>query len=437
MTRFSRKVFLDIKAMKMRNKLKALMTAVLLSLSVTSLAEPVLLDRVVAIVEDDIVLHSELQARVAQVRENMERAGETLPPSGELHRDILDLLIVESIQLQMAERAGLRISDDQLNQAMARIAAQNNMTLPEFQNALAATGTNYQTAREQVKREMVLQQVQQGNVSQRIQITSQEVRNWLGSEEGKLRTAPEYHLSQALIEVPSNANDAQQDAAMAQARTLAQKVKQGAELVATAREMGFGASDLGWRSQLDLPSLFADIVPDMSDGEVSAPFTSASGIHVIHLLETTGRRRFVTQTEASHILLKPSAIRDEEQTQALAQELRSRAANGETFAKLAKEYSEDIGSAQEGGDLGWTTPGQLVPEFQEAMNNTDEGAISDPFKSRYGYHIVKVRDRREKDITDDLHERLARNAIHQRKFKEELDIWLRKIRDEAYIDIKL
>jgi peptidyl-prolyl cis-trans isomerase SurA len=194
--------------------------------------------------------------------------------------------------------------------------------------------------------------------------------------------------------------------------------------------------DLGWRRPDDLPSLFAEHVPTLSPGQVSEPIRSPSGFHILHLIQTRGTGEVIQQTRARHILLKASAIRSEEQTQALAAELRQRALDGASFADLARQYSEDIGSAMEGGELGWTSPGQLVGEFQKAMDATREGAISEPFRSQYGWHIVQVEKRRQQDVTDDIRRNIARNYLHQRKFQDELDAWLQKIRDEAYVDIK-
>lgn len=395
-----------------------------------------LLDRIVAIVEDDVILQSELNERMAQIRANMERAEERPPPAEQMRRDVLDLLIVESLQLQMAERAGVRISDDQLNAAMARIAQQNGLTLEQFQGYLDQGPTSYQQAREQIRREMILQQVQQGNISQRIQVTDQEMRSYLASDEGRARTAPEFRLGHILVEVSSEASADEVAEARRRAADLANAIRNGRDYQEVARSAGLKGTDLDWRRQAEIPEIFADTVTKLEDREVADPIRSASGWHVIQVLDTRGRRKFVTEAKARHILLKPSAIRSEQQTEALARALRQRVKNGESFHELAKEYSEDIGSAQEGGELGWVTPGQMVPEFEEVVKATAENDISQPFKSRYGWHIVMVEDRRKTDITERLHRNLARNTIHQRKFGEELDIWLRKIRDEAYVDIK-
>ncbi len=404
--------------------------------SVTAQAETQWLDRIIAIVDEDIILASEVEERLATVQQNIARSGQQGPPEDQLRREILDLLILENIQLQMAERVGLRIDDEQLNDAVGRVAAKNNMTLEQFRQALLDSGASYREVREQIRREMLLQRVQMGNVNQRIQITDQEVANYLNSEEGRARTSPEYHLAHLLVPVASDATDAERENARQQAQTLAAKLRAGADYSSLGQNK-VNASDLGWRRETELPSLFAGVAPKMQDGDVSEPLASASGYHVIQLLESRGLNQMIAQTRASHILLKPSAIRSEAQTLALAKELRQRILDGAAFRDLAKEYSEDIGSAQEGGDLGWTSPGQLVPEFQTAMEKTAIGEISQPVKSNFGWHIIKVVDRRQQNVSNELRKRMARNVLHERQYQDELDIWLRKIRAEAYVDIKL
>ncbi len=420
------------------NKLHTSILSALFTLlfSVAAQAETQWLDRVIAIVDENIILASELEERYTTVQQNIARSGQQGPPEEQLRKEILDLLILESIQLQMADRVGLRIDDEQLNDAVARVAAKNNMTLEQFRRALLDSGASYREVREQIRREMLLQRVQMGNVNQRIQVTDQEVSNFLNSEEGRARTSPEYHLAHLLLPVASDASEADREFARQQASKLAAKLEAGADYN-TLAQGDVNASDLGWRRETDLPSLFASVAPKMQDGDVSAPLQSASGFHLIQLLESRGLNEMVAQTRARHILLKPSAIRSEAQTLALAKELRQRVLNGASFHDLAKEYSEDIGSAQEGGDLGWTSPGQLVPAFQQAMEKTAIGDISPPVQSDFGWHIIKVVDRRQQNVSMDLRKRMARNALHERKYQDELDIWLRKIRAEAYVDIKI
>jgi peptidyl-prolyl cis-trans isomerase SurA len=411
-----------------------LMIALMAIMSSFANADVQWLDRIAAIVDDDVILISELDNRLQTVKNNIQRAGQTAPPDDQLRKEILDMLILESIQLQMANRVGLRIDDEELNQAVTRIAAQNNMSLEQFRQALISNGSSYLELREQVRREMIIQRVQAGNVNQRIQVTEQEVDNYLKSEEGQARTSPDYRLAHVLIPVPSDASEAQRKQAKAKAEAVAKALRNGASY---ENVNGVQGSDLGWRKQQDLPSLSADVTSSLQDGDVSEPLQSASGYHVVQLLASRGVTELVDQTKVRHILLKTSAIRDEEQSRQLAADLRQRVKQGESFAELAKKFSEDIGSAQEGGSLGWTTPGQLVPEFEKAMDNTAVGDISPPVKSNFGWHIIKVEERRREDVTNEIRERLARRALHDRKFDQELEAWLRKIRSEAFVDEKL
>ncbi len=396
------------------------------------------LDAVAAIVDDDVILVSELHSALQRAQLALQRSGREVPPAEQLQRQVFDQLVLESLQLQLAERAGVRITDAELNEAIGRIAAQNNMTLEQFSRALSAEGVPYSTAREQLRRELMLQRVQQGFVNQRVQISDQEIEDFLHSADGQALSAPQYQLLHVLAAVPADSDDATTAQAQQRAEQIAARLRAGEPLqtvLAGQPQDRVQGGDLGWRRADALPSLFAELVPKLKKGEVTV-VRSPSGFHVLQLAGTRGTGQVVVQTRARHILLKPSAIRSDEQTSALADELRQRALGGTDFGDLARQYSEDIGSAMEGGDLGWTTPGQLVPEFQQAMDTTSQGQISAPFRSQYGWHIVIVDGRRDQDMSDEMRRNMARNFLHQRKFQDELQAWLQKIRDEAYVDIK-
>lgn len=395
------------------------------------------LDRVVAIVDEDVILYSELQDAVKRVSANAQRSGRELPPADQFRRQVFDQLVLESLQLQLADRAGARISDPELSDAMERIAQQNNMTLEQFSQTLTSDGVTYAAARERIRREMLLQRVQQGNVNQRVQVSDQEIENFLDSAQGQALISPQYHIKHALIPVASDADSSTRAAAKQKAADLLTRLNAGDsfdKLIGGRSDLQAG--DLGWRRGEDLPGFIATVVTGMHQGQSAGPIESASGYHVIQLTEQRGKGEVIQQTKARHILLKASAIRTEEQTKQLAFELRNKIKAGASFADLARQYSEDIGSATEGGELGWTNPGQLVDAFQTAMDSTAKGGLSEPFHSRYGWHVLQVEDRRQQDVTDDMRHTMARNYLHQRKYQDELDAWLRKIRDEAYVDIK-
>ncbi|MEZ5574018.1 MAG: peptidylprolyl isomerase [Halioglobus sp.] len=399
-----------------------------------------IIDQVVAIVDDDVIMASELRERVNAVTENLKARNIQMPPEDELIRETLDRLILESIQLQKGARAGVRISDEQLNDAVQRIAAQNRMTLEQFREALARQGQSYEAMREQVRREMIIQRVQAGHVNQRIQISEEEVGNFMSTQEGQSLTQPEFHLLHALLPISSEASASEVAAATAQVNAVMKRIRAGepfTKVVSSSNQpYSFSGGDLGWRKLSDLPSLFTDVVPKLSAGQTADPVRSDSGFHIVYLEAVRGMDQMVTQTKARHILVKPSEIMTDDQAHELMVQLRARAEAGEDFGDLAKQYSEDIGSAQEGGELGWTVPGQMVPEFEAAMASTAVDQISQPVRTQFGWHLIKVEGRRERDMTDEATRAKAMDYVHNRKYQEELDAWLRQIRDEAFVDIK-
>jgi peptidyl-prolyl cis-trans isomerase SurA len=402
-------------------------------------AETEMLDQVVAIVDDDVVMASELRQRLTQVRETLESRGVELPPEDVLIRETLDRLILESIQLQKGQRVGVRISDSQLNTAMQRVAAQNGLSLDQFRAAIEQQGQSYQAMREQIRREMIIQRVQAGNVNQRIEISEQEADNFLATEEGQKLTQPEYQILHALLAVSPAAPEDDAARAKAYAEKVLAQIRGGTpfeQAVSAPGPYAFSGGSLGWRKLDDLPSLFSDVAPGLAKGETEL-VRSDSGFHLINMADRRGGEdMLVSQTRVRHILIKPSEIMTDDQAKALVTELKGRIEGGEDFAALAREYSEDIGSAQEGGDLGWTSPGQMVPEFEAAMEETPVGEISPPVRSQFGWHILEVLERRDQDMTTTATRNKAMNYLHQRKYEEELDAWLRQIRDEAFVDIK-
>ena len=399
-----------------------------------------LMDQVVAIVDDDIIMASELRERVDALIQTLKSRGMDIPPEDEIIRETLDRLILESIQLQKGLRVGVRISDAQLDAAIQNIAAQNRMTLEQFRAAVEQQGQSYPEMREQVRKEMIIQRVQAGNVNQRIQITPKEIDNFLATEDGKKLTQAEYHMLHALLPISPDTSPDQVAAAKAHVEQVLQRIRAGQPFEQVIRsstgQYRFNGGDLGWRKAEDLPSLFSDIAPKLAKGETSDPIRSDSGFHLIYMEDIRGGEQIVAQTRVRHILVKPSEILTDEQARELVLSLRNRIEAGEDFADLAREYSEDIGSAQEGGELGWTSPGQMVPEFEQAMKATAVGEISEPVRTQFGWHILEVEGRRDEDMTSQALRSKAGEYLHNRKYQEELDAWLQQIRDEAFVDIK-
>ena len=419
----------------------ALLSAPLLALffwpSVAS-SQIEVLDQIVAIVDDDIILTSELQERVQGVRSTMESRGVEVPSDDVLIRETLDRLILDSIQLQLANRYGVRIPDQQLDEAMTRLAQQNNLTLEQFRTALEQSGQSYAAAREGLRDDLAIQRVQQGNVMRNINISEQEIDNFLTTEEGEAMTQPEYRVVQALLSINRGDNEAEVAAKDAYINEVLSNIQSGQpfeQSVSGTEPYAFTGGDLGWRNLGDIPSMFVDVVPKLAVGEVTK-VRSSSGFHLVYLADANGGEQLVRQTDVRHILVKPTEVLNEQAAEDLAVELRARAEAGEEFGELARQYSDDIGSAAEGGELGWTNPGQMVPEFEATMAGTAEGSISQPFRSEFGWHILEVKGRRDKDFSGEIRRNQVAGYIREQKYQEELDAWLRKIREEAFVDIK-
>ena len=419
----------------------ALLSVPLLALSVlTSLASAQIevLDQVVAIVDDDIILASELQERVKGVRSTMESRGVEVPSDDVLIRETLDRLILDSIQLQLANRYGVRIPDQQLDEAMTRLARQNGLTLEQFRIALEQSGQSYAAAREGLRDDLAIQRVQQGNVMRNINISEQEIDNFLTTEEGEAMTQPEYQVVQALLSISRGEDAAEIAAKEAYVNEVLSNIQSGQpfeQAVSGTEPYAFTGGDLGWRKLGDIPSMFADTVPTLTVGEV-AKVRSSSGLHLVYLADAVGGEQLVRQTDVRHILVKPTEVLNEQAAEDLVVELKARIEGGEDFGELARQYSDDIGSATEGGNLGWTNPGQMVPEFEATMAGTAEGSISQPFRSEFGWHILEVKARRDKDFSGEVRRNQVAGYIRDQKYQEELDAWLRKIREEAFVDIK-
>ena len=396
------------------------------------------LDQVVAIVDDDIILASELQERVQGVRSTMESRGVEVPSDDVLIRETLDRLILDSIQLQLANRYGVRIPDQQLDEAMTRLARQNGLTLEQFRIALEQSGQSYAAAREGLRDDLAIQRVQQGNVMRNINISEQEIDNFLTTEEGEAMTQPEYRVVQALLSTSRGEDSAEVAVKEAYINEVLSDIQSGQpfeQAVSGSEPYAFTGGDLGWRKLGDIPSMFADTVPTLTVGEVTK-VRSSSGFHLVYLADAVGGEQLVRQTDVRHILVKPTEVLNEQAAEDLVVELRARIEAGEEFGELARQYSDDIGSATEGGNLGWTNPGQMVPEFEATMADTAEGSISQPFRSEFGWHILEVKARRDKDFSGEIRRNQVAGYIREQKYQEELDAWLRKIREEAFVDIK-
>jgi peptidyl-prolyl cis-trans isomerase SurA len=398
------------------------------------------LNRIVAVVNDDVIVESELAAREAMIVDQLRQQHAQLPPRPTLRKQVLDRLVLENLQLQMAERTGIRVDDETLNASLRNLAKQNGMTLTEFREVLERDGFDYAAFREEFRDQIIMNRIRQEMVDKRVQVTEQEVDQLLATAASHNDQDREYRLAHILVSVPEAASPEQVQAARQRAEDILARLREGADFEQTAiaesdGQQALSGGDLGWRKTGQLPSFFSDTVGRLKQGQVSDLIRSPSGFHIIKIMDIRGgERHVVKQTHARHILLQADALVSESEVSSRMGQLRERIEQGEDFATLARSHSQDPGSASEGGDLGWITPGQMVPEFEKAMDQLQPGEISEPVESRFGWHLIQVLDRRERDDTREYRRNRAREAIRQRKADEELEIWLRRLRDESYIE---
>lgn len=404
-------------------------------------ADPV--DRIVAVVEEDVVLNSELTERIRIVKNQLQEQGTPLPPDTVLEKQILDRLVLTKLQIQMAENTGIRVDDETLNQTISKIAAENQLTLGQFREVLEQDGYQYDDFREDIRNEILLSRLRQRQVENRVFVSDREIDDFLINMEHQGGLEKEYLISHVLISMPESPTTDD----LEQTRTLAEKVQkelqEGGDIAAIAAtysdgEQGLEGGDLGWRKYSQVPSLFTDFIATMEKGDISELIRSPNGFHIIKLMDVRdGEALSVTQTHARHILIKPSEILTEAQATERLLALKQRIESGDDFSELARGNSEDLVSAADGGDLGWSSPGDLTPEFEAEMNALAPNQISNPFQTQFGWHILQVLDRREYDSTDDIRRARAREVLRQRKLDEAQETWLQQLRDEAYVEYRL
>ena len=401
------------------------------------------LEAIVAVVDDDVVLASELIARLETVRRSMRENNVQLPPGDVLVNQIMERLIIENIQLQEAEKRGVTVDDETLARAVNSFASNNSMTLEEFRQNLAADGTNYRQFREEIRSELIITRLQRAMINRRISITEQDVQALLNSPFYQQMFSDEYRVGHIMRTLDDDASEADAEAALSEARGFVQELRDGADFAQMAianssASTALEGGDLGWRRAGELPTLFSDVVLDMTVGDIEGPIATGATIHIIKLLDQRGAgTERMAQTNVSHILIRPSEIVTTEQARVQAQSIYDRIQAGEDFAALAREYSEDPASALNGGELGWSTPDQFVPQFAEVMVAADIGAVSAPFESEFGWHLLLVEDRREQDMSDEARRNMAMDLLFRRRFEEERQEWLKEIRDEAFVELRL
>ena len=403
------------------------------------------LDRIVAIVNDDIIAKTELEARLIRVREQLRQAGTTPPPAGALRKQVLERLILARLQLQRARDSGVRVDDERLNTTLLRIAEQNGLTLRGFRDALERDGYDFATFREEIREEIMISEVRRRQVESQVHITQRDIDDYLSTMEsqGAEASRHRYRLGHILIAVPDGASPEVIAEARDRAERMLADIRAGADFASMAvthsdGQQALEGGDLGWRQGSELPTVFGEAVLRLEVGDVTEPIRSASGFHLVKLVDRRGsERQIVEQTRARHILVTLDELTDEDAARRRLATLRERIVNGEDFGELARIHSDDSGTAPRGGELGWIDPGNTVPAFERMMDSLESGGLSPPFRSQFGWHIVQVLERRERDDTDLARRAEATRRLRARKIEENMQAWVRQVRDEAYVEYRL
>lgn len=401
----------------------------------------VLLDRVVAIVNEGMVTETELDEQIATIRERLAGQNTQLPPDDVVRKQVLDRLIIQEIQFQRADRVGIKVTDEQVNAAMADIAQRNKLTLSQLPAAIAAQGLDYASYRDNIRREITLQGLRQHDVLSKINVTPRELDLYMERVRKMPSEIMQYNVSHILIAVPEDAAQTQVDQLAARtddvrARAIANEDFAKLAVANSNSQTALEGGALGWRRGPELPTFLADVVVGMKPGDVSKPIRTPTGFHIIKLNDVRGAEGSMIQdqTHARHILMRPNALQDDATVRQKLVGIRDRILKGEDFAAFASSMSEDSGSAVNGGDLGWTGPDSFVPEFEKTMNALAENEISEPFRTQFGWHIVQVLGRRKFDTTEEALRNRAFQQLRDSKADEETELWLRRLRDEAFVD---
>jgi peptidyl-prolyl cis-trans isomerase SurA len=402
-----------------------------------------LLDRVVAIVNDGVVLNSDLDQQIELVTERLHQQKLELPPQNVLRQQVLERLVVQELQIQRAQHDGLKVTDEMLNAALQDVAKRNNISLTQLPDALAQQGVDYTAYRDDMRKEILMTLLRQRDVLQHISVTPREIDQYLDKQAKAPGENNEYNVSHILIAVGQEASPAQLDAAAKRAQDVYERASKGEDFAKLAvaysnSQTALDGGALGWRKGGELPTFLTDVVTKLKPGQVSEPLRTPTGYHIVRLNEVRGGTQpsVENQIHVRHILMKTNALADDATVKGKLAAIRERIQKGEDFGGIAQTSSEDPGSAAEGGDLGWAGPGTFTPEFEQQIANLKDGEISEPFHTQFGWHIVQMLGHREYDNTDELKRRQAMEAIRASKADEETELWLRRMRDEAYVDYK-
>lgn len=389
------------------------------------------LDAIVAVVDNDVILTSEFERSLQETRQSLSRqASGHLPPEAMLKERVLEQLIIDSVQLQRALASGIRIADEKVEQAIAMMAQQNNLSVSDFRQAISQQGVSYAMFREEMRKNLLINEFRQRVVNDRIDVSAEEIDNFLALKENT--SEPEFRFWH--VSIPSTLGIHKQ---RLEAQLASLKTPDDFTALEVATQNQLEGKVLDWRKGSELPTFLEDSILNLTPGHFSTLIEGPGGWHLVHLIDKRDEgAEFVQETLARHILIKPTTILSEDDAERKLKALRERIIAGEAFSELAKAYSDDPISAHNGGELGWSRPGMFVPAFEETMNKLKVNELSQVFKSRFGWHIIEILKRQEKNITEENLRAEARKAIHQRKFNDELENWLMEIRQQAYVDIK-
>ena len=424
----------------LRKVIISLVTYCVLMLNYPTVAE--VLGRVAAIVEEDVILEQELDNEVSTIAQRISASNAQMPPESILRKQVLEKLIIDKLQRQLAEKAGITVTEEMLNNSAADIAQRNNMTLQQFREELQRQGLTYKNFLDNMRNEIIINQLRGREIGGRIKVTDREVDHYLETQEQESNgTAIQYHLGHILIAVREAAAAKEIQSAQSKANELVKKLRAGQDFTHTAMtesgdDNALKGGDLGWRSLSDIPSLFSDIVVKMHANEVADPIRSPSGFHIIKMLELKGLdSHTITNTKVRHILIKTNDLIDDEEAKKRLLALKARIMDGDDFAALARAHSDDKGSALKGGSLDWVGPQDLVKPFEDAMEKLEINELSEPIQTQFGWHLIQVLDRKTKDNSAEHKKDVVREAIRKRKIEEETELWMRRLRDEAYVEI--
>ncbi|WP_058912215.1 peptidylprolyl isomerase SurA [Entomohabitans teleogrylli] len=409
----------------------------------SAFAAPQMVDKVAAVVNNGVVLESDVDGLMQSVKLNSQQAGQQLPDDNTLRHQILERLIMDQIVLQMGQKMGVNISDQELNQAIANIAQQNNMSLDQMRSRLAYDGINYNTYRSQIRKEMIIAEVRNNEVRRRITILPQEVESLAQQVGNQNDASTELNLSHILIPLPENPTSAQVGEAETQARSIVDQARNGTDfgklaITYSADQQALKGGQMGWGRIQELPSIFAQALSSSKKGDVVGPVRSGVGFHILKVNDIRGQTQNISVTEvhARHILLRPSPIMTDAQARSKLLEIAADIKSGKTtFAEAAKEFSQDPGSANQGGDMGWNVPSVFDPAFRDALLKLNKGQMSDPVHSSFGWHLIELLDTRNVDRTDEAQKDRAYRMLFNRKFSEEVATWMQEQRASAYVKI--